>query len=344
MDQIYKEEFESLGAFLVAAANARYGEPDHRLQYAAAAGPEGGVGTSGGFLVPTEHAGELHDRLYATGAIISRCTTWPVTGENFIIPMVDEKSRANGSRHGGVKMSWTLPGEEITASNPKFASREMSRKSLKGLVYVTNELFKDVPQLESIFTRLFSLEGAFEIENSIVNGGGAGTPLGILNADCTIAAAAESGQAAATIEAANVVNMFLRLWAPSRSRAVWLVNQNISPQLYGLTWSSGTSVIPLFRWGDDGTPLLMGRPVLEVEYCSTLGTVGDIILSDLGEYIIGDPEQIAVQISEHVKFTADEAAFRFIMRVDGHPSWSSATTPLNGAATVSPFVTLATRA
>jgi HK97 family phage major capsid protein len=344
MDQPYKQDFETLGDFLVAAANARYGKPDHRLQYAAAAGLEGSVGTSGGFLVPSEHAGELHDRIYSTGSIISRCTTWPVTGENFIIPMVDEKSRANGSRHGGVKMNWTLPGDEIIASKPKFASREISRKSLKGLVYVTNELFKDVPQLESIFTRLFSLEGAFEIENSIVNGSGAGKPLGILNADCTISVAKESGQAAATIEAANVVNMFARLWSPSKSRAVWLVNQDVSPQLYGLVWATGTGVVPLFRWSPDGTPLLMGRPVLEVEYCSTLGTVGDIVLADLGEYLIGDPEQIAVQISEHVKFTNDESAFRFAMRVDGHPSWSAATTPLNGTATVSPFVVLATRA
>ena len=89
----------------------------------------------------------------------------------------------------------------------------------------------------------------------------------------------------------------------------------------------------------------MGRPVLTVEYCATLGTVGDIILADLGEFLLGDRTGgVQTQTSIHVKFIESETAFRFIWRVDGAPAWSSATTPLNGTATVSPFVTLAARA
>ena len=47
--------------------------------------------------------------------------------------------------------------------------------------------------------------------------------------------------------------------------------------------------------------------------------------------------------SIHVKFTTDETAFRFVMRVDGQPTWNAALTPSNGSNTQSPFITLDTR-
>ena len=115
----------------------------------------------------------------------------------------------------------------------------------------------------------------------------------------------------------------------------------MAPQLYAL--SLGTGAAPLFTWGPDG-PLFMGRPVLETEYNPTLGSKGDIILADLHEYFLADPEDMTVEISRDVRFVNDETAFRFRMRVDGLPAWDSPTTPLNGTATVSPFVSLAERA
>ena len=76
----------------------------------------------------------------------------------------------------------------------------------------------------------------------------------------------------------------------------------------------------------------------------TLGSVGDIILADLGEILLGDRTGgVETSASIHVKFLQAETAFRFIWRCDAMPSWSSPTTPLNGTATVSPFVTLAGR-
>ena len=342
----YRDEFESIGEFLATIVTAgRDLGTDVRLEYAAEATGAGEViPSAGGFLVPVEHASELHERVYETGALLSRVTRWPATKEKFTIPLVDETSRADGSRFGGVTMAFTEPGGEITASKPKFAEREINRRALKGVVHVTNELMADVPTLEAVFMRLYGLEGAFVIENEIVNGGGAIGPLGILNSGAVISIAKESGQAAATIVAENVVKMFARLWAPSKRRAVWLVNSDVIPQLYTLTLASGTALVPLFKWGDNGEPLLMGRPVLETEYSATLGTVGDIILADLGEYLIGDPEETTIRFSADLKFVTDEGSFRVVMRVDGHPAWSSPTTPLNGTATVSPFISLATRA
>jgi HK97 family phage major capsid protein len=87
---------------------------------------------------------------------------------------------------------------------------------------------------------------------------------------------------------------------------------------------------------------LFGTPIVAVEQCSALGTVGDIVLADLGQYLLIDrPPQVAS--SMHVRFVYDEMAFRFTYRVNGQPAWKSALTPYKGSNSLSPFVTLETR-
>jgi len=62
---------------------------------------------------------------------------------------------------------------------------------------------------------------------------------------------------------------------------------------------------------------LFGRPVIPIEQCQTMGTVGDIILADMSEYILIDKGGIQNASSIHVRFVNDETCFRFVYRVDG---------------------------
>jgi HK97 family phage major capsid protein len=88
---------------------------------------------------------------------------------------------------------------------------------------------------------------------------------------------------------------------------------------------------------------LFGRPVIEIEQCPTLGTVGDILLISFREYQMIEKGGVQSASSIHVRFVYDETCFRFVWRLDGEGKWSSALTPNNGTNTVSPFVALATR-
>jgi HK97 family phage major capsid protein len=91
---------------------------------------------------------------------------------------------------------------------------------------------------------------------------------------------------------------------------------------------------------------LLGRPVIPIEQCQVLNTVGDIILADFSNgYIIAEKGGIKSDMSIHVKFQYDESVFRFVMRVDGQPVRAAALTPFKGGATAtqSHFVALATR-
>ena len=128
----------------------------------------------------------------------------------------------------------------------------------------------------------------------------------------------------------------------------WFINQDIEPQLLALDFPVGTGGIPAYLppGGLSQSPFgtLLGRPIIPVEYASTLGTVGDISLVDLSQYIMIDKGGIQAAESMHVQFLTDQMAYRWVYRVDGQPAWRTALTPANGSATQSPFVTLATRA
>ena len=110
----------------------------------------------------------------------------------------------------------------------------------------------------------------------------------------------------------------------------------------------GTGGMPVYlpANGISGAPFgtLLGRPIVPIEYCATLGTVGDVILADLSQYVMIEKGGLQAETSIHVQFLTDETAYRFVYRVDGQPAWKDALTPFKGNSTLSPFVALATRA
>jgi len=187
------------------------------------------------------------------------------------------------------------------------------------------------------------------IDDAIINGTGAGQPLGVLNSGCLVTVSKEAGQPAATILAENVIKMWARMWSKSRKNAVWFINQDIEPQLYTMSLAVGTGGIPVYMpaggLADAPYGRLMGRPVIPIEQCQTLGTLGDVILADLSQYMLADKGGIQAASSIHVRFVYDETTFRFVYRVDGQPVRASAITPYKGGAgnSLSSFVVMETR-
>lgn len=357
-------KFKSFGEQMLAVFNA--GNPNIRAidpRLTMNAGPTGlneGVGADGGFLVQTEHQNELLKNVWEAGDILSRIRKIPVgpNANGISINGVDETSRANGSRWGGIRTYWTPEAGLKQASQPKFKRIKMDLAKVTAMCYVTDELLQDTTALQSWISQAFRDELEFAIEDAIVSGTGAGMPLGFLNSGATITVAKETSQPAATIDAVNILKMWARMPAKMRQNAVWLVNQDIEPQLLQMnikvknvagTENVGGFALPGVIYEPPGTRgnamgMLMGRPVIPVEYASTLGTAGDIVLADLSQYIGIEKGGVEEASSIHVRFIYDETAFRFVYRFNGQPIWSVPLTPYKGTSTQSPFVTLATRA
>jgi HK97 family phage major capsid protein len=344
--------FKSFGEQLVAVRKAAQQGvmADPRLVDTKATGLSEGVPADGGFLVQEDFSATLLQRLYAQGELLSRVTRIPISANSnrLKINTIDESSRADGSRWGGVLAYWKAEAAEKTASKTKFAQLQLELNKLIGLCYATDELLADAAALEAIISMAFQNEFTFQVEDAIINGDGSGKPLGILNSPCLVSVAKESGQTADTVVTENIFKMWSRMWAPSRANAVWLINQDIEPQLFAMYLAVGTGGVPVYLpangVADSPFGRLMGRPVIPVEHCQTLGDKGDIILADLSQYLMIEKGGMETASSIHVKFVYDETAYRFVMRTDGQPSWKSALTPAHGSNTLSPFVTLAERA
>lgn len=315
---------------------------------AAAQGAGETIGADGGLFVQTDVASELIRNIFDTGQLLRRLRRIPVgpNSNGTALRAVDETSRATGSRWGGVQAYWVDEGTAPTASKPRFRKLELKLNKAAALGYATDELLQDGVAMGSIMFQAFQEELTFLVEDAIINGTGAGQPLGILNADAEVSVAKETGQAAATIVKENIDKMYSRMWARSRGNSVWLINQDTEPQLEQLSAVVGTGGVPVYLppGGIADTPnaRLKGRPVVPVEYCATLGTVGDILLVDLNQYLF-IAKLLQTASSMHVAFTTDEQAFRVTWRVDGKPAWISALTPFKGSNTQSPFISLATR-
>jgi HK97 family phage major capsid protein len=345
--------FGSLGEQLMAVRQAAQpgGRVDPRLleMNAAALGGNAAVPSDGGFLLEAETTSGLWQRAYDQGELLRRTFKVPI-GENASsvkINGIDETSRATGSRWGGVRAYWLAEAGSLTGSRPRFKQLEYAPKKLAVLVYATDEMLRNPATLEGVVNQVVPQEIAWMSEDAIIRGDGAGKPLGILGSAALIPVAAEANQGAATIVSENISKMWARMWARSRANALWLVNQDIEPQLDMLTMQVGVGGVPTYMppGGLSEAPYgrLKGRPVMPMEYCSTLGTIGDIILADLNQYAISDRGSIKAASSIHVQFLTDETAFRFIYEIDGQSLWSTALTPANGTNTLSPFVALATR-
>jgi HK97 family phage major capsid protein len=352
--------FPSFGHHLQAVAAAGVAkhpsEWDPRLQ-AAVSGLNEGVASQGGFLVSTDMATGLLERTYNNNLILNGgagyggCTKVPISananGGKF--NALNETSRADGSRFGGVRAYYAAEAATKTDSKPEFRQMELSLKKLIGLYYATDELLQDASALEALCANWFAQEFAFKTQDSLYAGLGGGVPLGILPSPCLISQAKETGQAAATIVKENIDKMWSRMWTAGLPNSVWHINQMCYPQLFSLSQAVGTGGMPVYLppGGLSQSPFgtLMGRPVVPLEQCLALGTKGDIAFCDWSQMLHADKNAMESASSIHVRFVYDETAFRFVYRHDCQPAWNAALTPYKGGATATtgPFIVLADR-
>lgn len=308
------------------------------------------VPADGGFLVQQDHLTEILTKMHDASMLFGRTRKLPLgpNSNGITINAIDESSRVDGSRGGGVQVFWRGEGVAANATKPTF--RLISRRlgKLIGHYFATDELIADTTLLGSVASDEFTSELAFEADKAIFGGTGVGQPQGFSNSTARVEVPKEGGQTANTVVFDNITKMWSRLWARSAPNAVWFVNQDVWPELFNLSLPVGTGGSSVFMpaGGLSGSPFatLLGRPIIPIEHAKTLGTAGDIVLADLSQYLTFQKGGIQSASSAHVQFLTDEMTFRFTWRMNGQPSWDLPLTPAQGSNTQSPFVTLATRA
>jgi HK97 family phage major capsid protein len=282
--------------------------------------------------------------------VASTISPFEMKSARMVIPAVDEDSRQDGQRWGGLLSYWLAEAASYTGTKPKFAERQLVANKLTCLMYATEELLEDDQMLKSYADRVVPDELAFQIDNSILQGSGAGQPLGVWNSPATIQQAIVGGET--SISAADILAIHARAFAPYRKDAVWFINQSLEPKLYPLTVGSPSlGQYLLYKPAGEGgnaRATMMGHPVVPIEQASAPGVVGDITLFCPDGYLLAKRNEVRADSSIHVAFLTGEVAFRWMLRLDGQPWWKKPLQPYYPAGgtappTVAAFVTLGAR-
>lgn len=338
-----------LGEWAMAALNAASGRGTDPRLFAAATGMGSEDPATGGFAVPVEQATEIEAKMFESGQILSLVDARDVMGDSVTYNIIgSQTSRADGYRSGGVLGYWVDAGEEPTASMIKLERLEMKLRKVGAIGYMTDELMQDASALGGELQSAFAEELLFQVEDKIWEGSGAGCPLGFTKAPCWAAITIETGQTLANggIVPANLSKMWARIPPRLKAGAVWCVGSEMMVELDKLALPVGTAALePRFvSYGPDGIMRIKGRPVIEVEYASALGTVGDIVCANFSQYrLIRKAGGVQQASSIHVKFAAGEVAFRAFYRVDGQPVPRGTVAEYKGSNARTPFVGLAAR-
>lgn len=345
-----KGAYATLGEMLMDVAATKRPDGAEAMERLVKASLNTETGADGGFLIQENFVGNLLEKADAQSELFSRASELIMKkGNTANIPAVDESSRADGSRFGGIQVFWIREGGTGTYKQAKFRNLDLKLSKLMGLVSVTDEMLEDSALLSSWINLAFPAEMAFTVDQALFDGDGKGKPLGIQKSGALVSVAKEGSQPADTIVYENIVKMWARMPSKRAMKAIWYVTQQAMEQLPLMKIDVGTGGGPVFipAGGASASPYatMMGRPIVAIEQAATLGDLGDITLADMSDYIVITKGGLKTASSIHVDFDKDKTSFRFIRRVNGAPyTRTSLQSRALSTFRTSPYITLAERA
>lgn len=294
-----------------------------------------------GYLVPPEFRAQLWDLGLEDSIVRKRATVYPMKRNQLNVPGFDSYDHSAGV-YGTVTENWGAESGQKDETEPKFEKLGLNARKLMCFCKSSDELKEDsaIP-FSQVIGKAFAGAIGFYTDRRYLAGNGAGQPLGVISAPCTITEAGETGQTTLTIVYENIVNMYAQLLPAAWKGAVWVCHNTCLPQLMLLSFPVGTggTHVPVLK-EESGRFYILGKELLVSEKVPALGTAGCLGLYNFGYYIIGLRKEVRIESSIHAQFREDISQWRAICRTDGQPGLSAAVTLLDGVTEVSPFVIL----
>ena len=298
------------------------------------------VGSEGGYAIQVDFANRIMDSVIEQSEILNRVDRYQVSANanEVYVSMVNETSTANV--FGGVVAYVVEEGATIPNTKPSLKQIRLPLKKLAALAYVTDEQMRDAQFTGSLLERAFGLAIARLREKMIITN--------VINNAGTTTIAKESGQSAATVVGKNFLKMRNALISTSRRNAIWTMHPDVMAELPEM-YLAGAHTDKFIYMPEDGIysvgyDRLFGREIIESDYCSALGTKGDVLYWSPFEYLEITKGGIETAASIHVAFDTAQMAFRAISYANGMCKYDQGITLVNSSVARASYVTLATRA
>jgi HK97 family phage major capsid protein len=345
--------FRSTGEYMsavVQAGRSRGQSIDPRLTRALSTYGSEGSGPDGGYAVPPDFLNRIVDGIEGGAKVWARVMKIPVSGNSLTIPTNENPPWSTS----GPQAYWTGEAGTITQSKPNLKQVNIPLHKLACLVPLTEELMEDSTALDAWTMQDVTKKMSFKLDLAVVQGTGAGQPLGLLNSSALTSIAKEASQTADTINGANVAKMYQAMLSDWLEGAVWLAQDDCKAQFIRMydvdqegtqlsTWpvmlpqAGGFSVQPYGA--------LFGKEIIYTQACETVGDKGDIFFFSPNQYI-GVTKQGGLRATQsiHFWFDQDTTALKATMRVGGQPLYGATVSARDGSNTFSPYISLDARA
>lgn len=289
--------------------------------------------SNGSYLVPIEFPSMIVEAAIKNSPVLSQIWRLPMNGPLVSIPKL---TQSDGSYFGGVtfqEVGGVTYSSGVVANtgegktiNPKQASIErlmlQAKKVVAGVV-LTDEIIQDsVINIVNYMTGLLVRAWQYRLEYYVIQGNGTSMPLGITR-DSDIISSAVARKTAGKLEYEDIIGLDSELDEIFSGSEYWLLRKKT---LGDLRKKKDTVGQPIVRetWGERmGTPTLypslLGHPYHVTKNVPALGELGDVIIGNLGMYILGIRSDMRIDISDAPHFEQDETNVRFVARLDGKP-------------------------
>jgi HK97 family phage major capsid protein len=228
-------------------------------------------------------------------------------------------------------------GATLTKTEPTFEMLEWRLHKLGGYTEVDNELIETSPQsIEALLSGLFGIAIQAKTERNILRGSGVGEPLGILNSPAIVNITPATNSLFSWPDVGAMWSRF----KSAGGTPVWLIHPSVWPDILTMELgSNGANAWTLNMQSGQGQNI-NGFPIITSEHLPQANSAGNVVLADLGAYLLFNTPDLSIAYSEHAAFLNDQGTWRFTQRIDGMPWLRSPITLADptGSYTVSPFV------
>lgn len=301
--------------------------------------------TSGSYLVPIEFPAMVIEAAIKTSPVLQNIWRMPMNASLISLPKL---TQSDGSYFGGVTFQETggvtyssgviaNTGEGVQIT-PKQATIErlmlLAKKVVAGVV-LTDEIIQDsVINIVNYMTGLLVRAWQYRLEYYVIQGNGTTQPLGITK-DADVIASAVPRLTAGQLNYKDLIKVDGELDEIFSGQEFWLMRKKT---LADLRLKVDDVKQPIVRetWGERMgiptlTPTILGHPYHVTKNVPALGSTGDVIIANLGMYILGIRSDMRIDISDAPRFEYDETNVRFVARLDGKPGTAFAFKMLKGA-------------
>jgi HK97 family phage major capsid protein len=262
-----------------------------------------GTGSAGGYLVPNTYINKIIDIMKIRSLVLKYADIMPVATNQGVVPTLDT----------GVSFTWTNENTAGTESNPVFGQLNLTVKKGMAITTIPNELLEDKTiggAVDQYLIKLFGRAFAKEIDRVALTGDtGAGDPFdGIINTTGVTTVTAASTTDPAYKELVSVTTGINDDYSVN---PMWIAHRTFYAKCFELLDANNRPIL------NPEAKTLVAYPYVRNERMPHDFSTGKPIalFGDLGVVRIAMRQNLVIEASKQVKFTADQTVLRAKFRM-----------------------------